>query len=700
MEAGRRTRSGGPSKTSKKDGKPVQTLSAVEEARRREVVKEQLRERIELDRRALCVVERLLEDSVPEDFLLDSAKFITTDYYKDAIEERNIVKLCGYPICPNKLGKIPTQQYKISTKTNKVYDITERKCFCSNFCYKASKEFELQISKTPLWLRQHESPPQIKLLKGGHGGSSGKEVCLSERRLQEDDIENIMATQHEDPHNLRLRSASAHLSHSSSSDSEQEQDFVSSVVSQQQGPRVHWGDVQEFPDENSPEIKLRMKGAGGSSGEEDSHNSELRLAADRINYSVCDVGEQEQEFVSQRQEPRWHCDKHIRVEDENEELGEMEGREKRNREKNPKEELRQQSQRAEEEDAVGRDDRRQTLACEKEVAGVVEPKQEAQELPEEASVEEVTVSMASCSVHAPSAALPVLTRPRQDLLAQTNDDSHQPGLNITQVGMSKRGAAGLRDLLKNHTTQTKPDSIRSCLLKSLRGTLKDWITDETQRFLHGALHLQGSGIPDVEEEQELDEDDLVDEVSVEDRGEVSPGERKQPSMAAPDYETLRVETKQLEIRVREFYKGSWILPEDQEELNGNKVGDGGLNPVLPLVDSHAQRIIQKRITVEKLTCCLRDIVGPLHLSLSDVITDLNNLVRTFRLTSTNIIHKTPEWTLISVVLLHMLSDVSPVVREALNTTTSVKYLNMLMEELGLQEQDLLSLVKLAKTPEH
>ncbi|CAM9205761.1 unnamed protein product [Lampetra planeri] len=562
MEAGRRTRSGGPSKTSKKDGKPVQTLSAVEEARRREVVKEQLRERIELDRRALCVVERLLEDSVPEDFLLDSAKFITTDYYKDAIEERNIVKLCGYPICPNKLGKIPTQQYKISTKTNKVYDITERKCFCSNFCYKASKEFELQISKTPLWLRQHERYVLVS------SGSSGKEVCLSERRLQEDDIENIMATQHEDPHNLRLRSASAHLSHSSSSDSEQEQDFVSSVVSQQQGPRVHWG--------------------------------------------------------------------------------------------------------------------------------VVEPKQEAQELPEEASVEEVTVSMASCSVHAPSAALPVLTRPRQDLLAQTNDDSHQPGLNITQVGMSKRGAAGLRDLLKNHTTQTKPDSIRSCLLKSLRGTLKDWITDETQRFLHGALHLQGSGIPDVEEEQELDEDDLVDEVSVEDRGEVSPGERKQPSMAAPDYETLRVETKQLEIRVREFYKGSWILPEDQEELNGNKVGD----PVLPLVDSHAQRIIQKRITVEKLTCCLRDIVGPLHLSLSDVITDLNNLVRTFRLTSTNIIHKTPEWTLISVVLLHMLSDVSPVVREALNTTTSVKYLNMLMEELGLQEQDLLSLVKLAKTPEH
>lgn len=290
-------------------------------------------------------------------------------------------------------------------------------------------------------------------------------MCLSERRLQEVDIENTPAAQHEDSHGSRQRPAAAHLSGSgsSSSDSEQEQDFVSSVVAQPQGPTVHWGDVQEFHDDNSPEIKLRMTGA--------------------------------------------------------------------------------------------------------EVAGVEEPKQEAQASPEEASVEEVTVDMASCSVHAPPAAPPALTWPRQGLSAQTSDDSRQPGLNITQVGMSKRGAAGLRDLLRNQTTQTKADSIRSRLLESLRGTLKDWITDETQRFLRGARPLQGSGIPDVEEEQELDEDDLVDEVS--------PGERKQPSRAAPDYETLRVETKQLEIRVREFYKGSWILPEEQEELNGNKVSDGG-----------------------------------------------------------------------------------------------------------------------------
>uniref|UniRef100_A0A672Z9L1 RNA polymerase II subunit B1 CTD phosphatase RPAP2 homolog n=1 Tax=Sphaeramia orbicularis TaxID=375764 RepID=A0A672Z9L1_9TELE len=312
METEQRRRSDGSSKTSKKNDKRLKAKSAEEEAKRREAIKEALREKLELEKRARQVVERLLDDSVTEDFLIDCARFITPANYKDAVEERFIAKMCGYPVCPSKLGKIPTQQFKISTKTNKVYDITERKCFCSNFCYKASKEFELQISKTPLWLRQHESPPEITLMKKGDSGSSGEEVKLTERRLQEEDIEN-------------------------------------------------------------PLINTR-------------------------------------------------------------------------------------------------------------------------------------------------------------------------------------------------------------------------------------------------------------------------------------------------------------------------------DPVLPLIDSQAQHLIQKRITVEKLTSCLRNIVGSLRLTMSDISTDLNNLVRTFRFTNTNISHKIPEWTLIAVVLLHLLSEVSPLVREALKMPSSTEYLNTLMEDLGLQEHDLLDLI--------
>lgn len=38
---------------------------------RKEVLKESLREKLELERRALQVVERLLDDNVTEDFLTD-----------------------------------------------------------------------------------------------------------------------------------------------------------------------------------------------------------------------------------------------------------------------------------------------------------------------------------------------------------------------------------------------------------------------------------------------------------------------------------------------------------------------------------------------------------------------------------------------------------------------------------------------------
>lgn len=620
---------GGSAKSSKKGGKCRKVRTAEEEARRREEVKERLREKLELERRALKVVERLLEDSVAEDFLIDCAKFITPANYKDTVEERFIAKLCGYPVCSNKLGKIPTQQYKISTKTNRVYDITERKCFCSNFCYKASKEYELQISKTPLWLRQHEDPPEIRLLKKGDGGSSGEEVKLSERRLKEVDIENPQAVPPEDlPVSQRGTGGS---DHSQSSDGEQEQDFVSSIVSQQRRPRVQWADLPKRTDED-----------GGRAGQLQIQNPEKKGKL----------------------------------------RGEQDGMEL------PAEKL---------------------------------PELNDDASPEDQCVEEATVKLNDCSVSesvVPKSNLPINTQTEVTAShtssfmgaepstgsdhappsTPTGTQSKPESLSITQVGMSKKGAIGLQDLLKKQTTAVNPELVRQNLLECLKRTLKEWSTEETLSFLYGADRWPGSAFADFKEakEEELDEDDLEDD---DDMTESGAEEQKRPSAAAPDYDTLRKETEQLQLRVREFYKGTWILPEE-EELNPNKLKDFGTmskDPALPLVDCHAQNLIQKRIVVEKLSSCLVKIVGPVGLSMSDISTDLNNLVRTFRFTNTNIIHRAPEWTFIAVVLLHLLSDVSSVVKEALELSASVQYLNTLMEELGLQEQDLLNVVQLFKS---
>lgn len=90
---------------------------------------------------------------------------INQSHYDDIVEERAIIKLCGYPLCSEKLGNMPKKQYQISTVRNKVYDITERKKFCSNNCYKSSIFLKEQVLTTPLWVRKDEDIiPEFKLL--------------------------------------------------------------------------------------------------------------------------------------------------------------------------------------------------------------------------------------------------------------------------------------------------------------------------------------------------------------------------------------------------------------------------------------------------------------------------------------------------------------------------------------------------------
>ncbi|XP_077074918.1 putative RNA polymerase II subunit B1 CTD phosphatase rpap2 isoform X2 [Siphateles boraxobius] len=553
MEAGEVTGKNVSSKSKKKGGKGAEAISAAHEARRREAIKEALRQKLELERRALQVVERLVEeDNVTEQFLIDCAWYITSTNYKDTVEERSIAKQCGYPVCPNKLTNVPTQQFKISTKTNRVYDITERKCFCCNFCYKASKCFEFQISKTPLWLRKEERPPEVKLMKEGDGGSSGQEIKLVDKPLKKADIENPV-TDIPEP-------CKDSPPFSQSDNSDIEQDFVSSVVPRQsKQARVHWGKLP--------------KRDGASEGE-----------------SSAEINQYAHPEPSQREN--------------NDESGSSQTPQPQ---KDPT-------------DCLPKLDK--LTSAESDIKGTLE-------LLNQCSLKDAPTNFPS----QPEIAAGVL--------------------NITQVGMSKRGAAGLKGLLKDHNrAKTTPTAVNLCLLERLQQTFTEWRTEETMKFLYGPEYVSGTEST-AQEAEELDEDDL-DEVEVGLRQDS--GSSFTPTAPAPDIETLWKETASLELRVREFYEGVCVLPEEIKTDTVKETGDTqdsgkDKDPPLPLVDSHAQHLIQKRIVVEKLRRSLRDVVGPLCLTISDVINNINNLVRTFRFTNTNIIHQSPEWTLIAVVLL-------------------------------------------------
>lgn len=195
---------------------------------------------------------------------------------------------------------------------------------------------------------------------------------------------------------------------------------------------------------------------------------------------------------------------------------------------------------------------------------------------EEPSVEEATSVMSVCSLLENPASPPLMdpdpmTSPPSEENKGHPSNGDITSLKITQVGVSKRGAAGLQDLLKKRSG-AKPKFLQQNLLMCLMRTLKDWCTESTLDLLYGADHPPGSTpFTDAgeEKEEELDEDDLDDEGT---EGIDAAGLRKAPS-SVPDFETLRKNTQELELRVREFYKGTWILP-DEEEKPGEKVSAG------------------------------------------------------------------------------------------------------------------------------
>lgn len=308
-------------------------------------------------------------------------------------------------------------------------------------------------------------------------GSSGVEVKLSVERLQEEDIEKPLPAQLEAAHDSGLENKDCKRS----DESENEQDFVSSIVSQRTGPRVHWGDLPKCHD---PDEKPRENNV------ERTRNKALNV------------------------------DK-IRKEDE-----------------------KQVTNGKEEEKELDETTTRLKLCTLSE------------------TISEEKINPGCDNSPNPTIETPQHVTSPQNFTNTDNSAKASDGFCITQVGMSKKGAAGLRNLVKQH--QAKPELIRHSLLECLKKTLREWSTDETLAFLYGSQHSLGKPFAEVQEEveaEELDEDDIEE---VQEEGDREGDER--PTAAAPDFETLKKEAQEMELRVREFYKGTWVLPDDDVEV--------------------------------------------------------------------------------------------------------------------------------------
>ncbi|XP_059056521.1 putative RNA polymerase II subunit B1 CTD phosphatase RPAP2 [Achroia grisella] len=163
----------------------METLVKKRPTKIEDLSKEQIRQAIikkrECNAKAQEIVESLLENDITECYFIQCLPDINQSHFEDVIEERAIIHICGYPLCQNAISEkdIPKQKYRISLKTNKVYDITDRKSFCSNSCYKSATHIKKQLLTSPLWFREYEEIPKFQLLPLDTPGSLGQEVDLS-----------------------------------------------------------------------------------------------------------------------------------------------------------------------------------------------------------------------------------------------------------------------------------------------------------------------------------------------------------------------------------------------------------------------------------------------------------------------------------------------------------------------------------------
>lgn len=66
----------------------------------------------------------------------------------------------------------------------------------------------------------------------------------------------------------------------------------------------------------------------------------------------------------------------------------------------------------------------------------------------------------------------------------------------------------------------------------------------------------------------------------------------------PDYDALKKEAKEMELKVKSFYKGDRIVQFDESDKAASECSEP--EPNLPLVDLHAQKALRRRIVIDKI----------------------------------------------------------------------------------------------------
>lgn len=604
-----------PHNTSSKKGKNEVACMSSE---RREAIKKTIQRRDECKKKAAKIVEEMLEVSVSQEWLLGALHDLSQQDYQDAVEERAILLYCGYPICQNKLTRVPTQKYRICVKTNKVYDITERKEYCSDSCYHASVFLKKQLHDGPLWLRDEtEATTDYELLeKQKQRGWRGEEVDFGWQRLTPDEAEELRKAQ--DTAKRYVKAKESNVS-----------PYMSEDAIQKLGARVERLCVSSRP--------------GTSLQERESTKQDTQDASSRA-----------------------------------------------------------------------------------------EPSQEIEAKERAAANESRPLKKPQLSKTSPEQKASSSSAPIKNCKPGTTDySSWFRALRSERQGVVSNCTTSNGDLTpqkeaeKALTQWTTVETLTLVLGKEAMNRLKAsqsaaaaLSASQARADRYGSLYARICSMLDKEEA----EDDKLDSKLLDsDDDDEAPVEPRAPM---PSMEDLKRDADAARLKVLGFYNGD-IDTVDEEEHTGvtasketeerdvkvPKQGSKRLSkkkapaippdtkePLLPVVDSHAQNLLRCRILLDRLHKILPDILDLLDVELAQISADLRELVTTFRLTAENVVLKVPTCRIIAVCLTLMLSKRNRALHKALADERQRSCLGPFMDDLSISFPEVQCLVDTVLNP--
>ncbi|KAF7407630.1 hypothetical protein HZH66_002167 [Vespula vulgaris] len=583
------------------------------------------------DARALKIVEQLLEPVVETHWLLQNLQHINKSHMEDVIEERAIVKLCGYVLCKNPITVIITQQFHISTKRNKVYDVTRRKNFCSSYCYGACNYLLEQMLTSPLWLREQEEIPVFHLLSSNLQTKKdmlGDEVYVNDIDiLSENDKEYIEPTEKFEEAKSQILNKVTNVCNKLPDSN----DKVSNIISnehmvfentsseyfipksvQTEDSKVHnnlksYQDI--MADKNVPNLPINIKCS--SENNEDFHE-QIEIVQKCYEVPV----------LEKNSKTLLNCEKH------------------------------------------------EEIIANKSNIQIVE-----KECKEDKKINEFII----------------ISQNILDKKEYPIEDKKDKYENVQEMNNNKiRRNASTKNIRKKKISEDPEQSSTKfyTLIMRVEKSVKEWITEDTISFLQGdsdiRLQLMENFIQHeryVQLCKKLNKLQLQDEK--EDRIDLSSNTLK----PLPHFSILREEADKIELKVNAFYEGRMVIDQPKKVVENSETCTS--YPILPLIDAHAPKALRRKIFLDKLHKILPDLLHMLAGStqcytLIEYIHDNSNstlikgLVNTFSLSASNIVFKTAEWTLVGLIIIKMLSIMDPQLKILLATKQASMYISMVL----------------------